>query len=203
MSSLVDPISRLASPWAYVLVALLAALEASAFVGLVVPGELALLTGGFVARQGHAELGVMIVVAVLAGVVGDSAGFELGRRLGPGLRTSRLGRRIGDRRWDRAAAYLKSHGGRAVFLGRFVGVLRALVPALAGASRMRYRRFLPWNVAGALVWGPAMVVLGYLAGSSYRRVEQDVGTAGLVVLLVAAVTGVLVHLAFRHRPSRA
>lgn len=183
-------LSALAGPIAYLAVAALAALEASAFVGLFVPGELALLTGGFIARQGNANLAVMMAVAAAGAMAGDSVGYEIGRRFGSALQASRLGRKVGAQRWERAEAYLRAKGGRAIFGGRFIGVLRALVPAVAGATHMPYRRFLAWNALGALVWAPGTVVAGYLAGSSYRRVERYAGRAGLVLL--GATVGVAV-----------
>jgi undecaprenyl-diphosphatase len=187
-----DWLSSLGGPAAYAVVALLAALEASAFVGLFIPGELALLTGGYIAHEGHAGLALMMAAATAGAVIGDSLGYEIGRRFGPGLQQSRLGRRIGAERWQRAEAYLAAKGGRAVLAGRFVGVLRALVPAVAGTTRMPYRRFLAWNAAGALVWAPGTVLAGYAAGSSYRRVERYAGQAGLVLLGAAAAVAAVV-----------
>ncbi len=201
---MLSSLANLASPWAYVLVGALALLEASAFVGLVVPGETALLVGGFVAYQGRADLWLMMAVAAIGAIVGDSIGYEVGRHLGPALRRSRLGRRVGEQRWARAEAYVERRGGRAVFLGRFVGVLRALVPTLAGVSRMPYRRFVAWNAAGGLVWAPTFVAAGYLAGGSYRRVERYAGQATLVLVVVvamAAAVGTGARWAAQHRPA--
>lgn len=187
-----NSLSALAGPAAYVVVAVLAALEASAFVGLFVPGELALLTGGYIAFSGRANLGIMMAAAAAGAIVGDSVGYEIGRHFGPRLRQSRLGRRVGQDRWERADAYLATKGGRAILAGRFIGVLRALVPAVAGATRMPYRRFVLWNVLGAIVWAPGTVLVGYLAGSSYQRVERYAGRAGLVLLVVLAATAGIV-----------
>ena len=190
IADLLDRLAELASPWGYVIVGVLTLLEASAMIGLVVPGEAALLVGGFLASQNRADLPVMMAVGVVGAIVGDSIGYEIGRHLGPSLRRSRLGRWVGEERWSRAEAYLARHGGRAVFFGRFVGVLRAMVPTLAGLSRMPYRTFLPWNAIGALVWAPGFVLLGYVAGASYHKVAEWTGRAsavllGLVVLVVA------------------
>jgi len=177
-----ESVGSLGGPAAYLVVAALAALEASAFVGLFVPGELALLTGGYIAQQGNANLGLMMAFAAIGAILGDSAGYEIGRHLGPGLQRSRLGQKVGAERWQKAEEYLEKKGGRAILIGRFVGVLRALVPAVAGATRMRYRRFLAWNVLGALIWAPGTVLAGYLAGSSYKRVGHYAGRAGLILL---------------------
>lgn len=174
---------------AYLIIGLLAALEASAFVGLFVPGEVGVLAGGYIAYEGRAELVPMMIVATLGAIIGDSIGYEIGRRLGGSIRRSRLGVKVGEERWTRAEEYLTVKGGRAVFFGRFIGVLRALVPALAGVSRMPYRKFLFWNALGALMWGPSLVGLGYLAGGSYRRVEHYAGRAGWVLLVLVVMFG--------------
>lgn len=194
MTGLLEGLGSLAGPSAYLVVAVMAALEASAFVGLFVPGELAMLAGGYIAFQGRAGLVPMMLVAALGAIVGDSLGYELGRKLGGSMRRSRLGRRVGEERWVRADQYLARKGGRAVFFGRFIGVLRALVPALAGASRMPYRRFLFWNALGGLLWAPSFVGLGYLAGRSYRRVEHYAGRAGLVLLVLVAMVAAIAAL---------
>ena len=200
LQDVVDAIGRLAGPWAYVVIGGLAGAEAAAFVGLVLPGETALIVGGFLAYRGKVNLPVLIAVAVAAAIVGDSIGYEIGRVMGPPLRRSRLGRKVGEERWERAAEYVRAKGGRAVFLGRWVGVLRALVPTLSGMSGMPYRTFLPANVAGALTWAPAAVLVGYAAGESYREVGRAVGGTSLGLAVVVVATIVIVRNR-RHRRS--
>jgi undecaprenyl-diphosphatase len=195
MSGVLEGLGGLASPWAYVVIGLLAAAEAAAFVGLFLPGEAAMLLGGFLAFQGRVGLGWMMAAGALGAVVGDSVGYQLGRVAGQPLKRSRLGRMVGQDRWARGEAYLRAKGGRAVFLGRFVGLLRAVVPALAGMSRMPYRTFLPWNVAGGVIWGPGIILLGYLAGGSYRQVGRLAGRASLLLLGAVVVVGGLVVVA--------
>jgi membrane protein DedA with SNARE-associated domain/membrane-associated phospholipid phosphatase len=193
IDGVLERLADLASPWGYVIVGLLALLEAAAMIGLVVPGEAALLVGGFLASQGKAELPVMMVVGAVGAIVGDSIGYEIGKHLGPSLRRSRLGQWVGEERWARAEDYLRRHGGRAVFFGRFIGVLRALVPTIAGLSGMPYRTFLPWNAIGGLVWAPGFVLLGYAAGGSYHKVATWAGAASTVLLIfVVLVIGVIV-----------
>jgi membrane protein DedA with SNARE-associated domain/membrane-associated phospholipid phosphatase len=192
IEGVLERLADLASPWGYVIVGLLALLEAAAMIGLVVPGEAALLVGGFLASQDKADLRLMMAVGAVGAIVGDSIGYEIGKHLGPSLRRSRLGQWVGDERWARAEDYLRSHGGRAVFFGRFIGVLRALVPTIAGLSGMPYRTFLPWNAIGGLVWAPGFVLLGYAAGGSYHRVATWAGRAStLLLILVALVVGVV------------
>ena len=192
MSGFVDGLLGLSSPWGYLLVGLLASLEAAAFIGLVVPGETAMVFGGVLASSGHAGLVPMMIVASIGAVAGDSIGYAIGRHFGGPMRRSRLGRRIGDQRWQRAEDYVQRRGGAAVFFGRFVTVVRALVPTIAGVTRMPYKTFLPYNVAGGVLWACGFVFVGYLAGDSYRRVEHIVGPAGLLLGAFVVVTGVVV-----------
>jgi membrane protein DedA with SNARE-associated domain len=192
MSRVLEWVQSVAAPWGYVLIGGLALAESAAFVGLVIPGKAALLLGGFLAQRGQLGLPVMVLAAVLGAVVGDSIGYEIGRTVGPRLRRSRLGRRVGERRWQRAERFLAENGGRAVFVGRWVGLLRALVPTLAGMGRRPYGRFLPFNVLGGLTWAPTFVLLGYAAGSSYQRVERIAGRASLILAgIVLVVAGVV------------
>ena len=112
----------------------------------------------------------MIVLVVAVAIVGDTVGYEVGRHAGPRiLRLRILDKRR--RRLDDAQEFLRRRGGWAVFLGRFVAFFRAVMPALAGTSRMRYRRFLAFNAAGGLVWGVGFVLLGYVTGNWEERYE--------------------------------
>jgi membrane-associated protein len=189
----VDWLGPALHPWGYILLAVATMLEASAFVGLFVPGEAALLLGGFLCHEGKLSLPLVIVVAFAGAVVGDSIGSEIGRHGGERLRDTRVGRWIGHERWDKARDMLQHHGGRAVFLGRFVGVVRALVPAVAGDAHLEYRRFLLWNVLGAAVWSTGTVLAGYLAGSAYTVVARWLGWGSLVIAAVVVIGFLTVH----------
>lgn len=194
MSAVVDAVLGLSGIPAYSLIGLLAAGEAAAFVGLFLPAEAALLLGGVLASQGRVSLPVMLAVAVIAAIVGDSIGYEIGRRSGPALKGSRLGRAVGEQRWAKGEAFVERRGGPAVFFGRWIGVLRALVPSLAGMGRMRYPRFLLWNSVGGLLWASTVVLAGYAAGSQYKVVEQLFGRASLLVAGTTVLLGGIVLL---------
>lgn len=156
-----------------------AALECAAFVGLLVPGESIVLLAGFLAAQQLLDLDALIIVGA---IVGDNAGYELGRRLGrPGL--LRYGGRIGmtEKRLKQAERFFDHHGGKAVFLGRFVGFARALVPFIAGSSAMRYRQFLYYNALGALIWAVAFTLLGYGLSASWQVAGRWMGRASAVI----------------------
>ena len=136
----------------------------------------------------------MIVVAVVCAIAGDSVGYEFGRKFGPALRRSRLGRWVGEHRWAKVDGFLHRHGGKAVLLGRLTAVLRALMPSMAGMSGMRYRTFLLWNAIGGLIWAPACVLLGYAFSKSLSTVGQYLTWAPLAILAVGILVYVGLHL---------
>jgi membrane-associated protein len=176
--------------WLYVIAGGLAFAEAAIMVGVVLPGETALLVAGFAAHEGIISLVPMIIVAIVCAIAGDSVGYEVGRAIGPRLQASRLGRFVGEHRWQAGEEFLNRHGGKAVLLGRGTALLRALVPGLAGMARMPYlRTFLPWNAVGGILWGGACVTLGYVFAASLHRVAQYLawGPIPIVVVVVAIV----------------
>ncbi len=181
MSNLLNAILNVNAALAYALVGILVFAEDAIFVGFVLPGETAAVLGGVVASRGNAQLWVMIPLVILAAILGDSVGYEVGKHFGTRLLDSRL---LAKRRTklDRARDFLRRRGGAAVFLGRFIAFFRAVMPALAGTSRMPYRRFLTFNAAGGIVWGTAYVLLGFLAGQSYAAVAKTVGQDSAIVI---------------------
>jgi membrane protein DedA with SNARE-associated domain len=186
VKSIVDSILHLAPIWVYLLVALLVFAEDALFVGFVIPGETAAVIGGVVASQGRVNLGMVIAIVIGAAIIGDTVGYEVGRHVGPRiLRVRILDKRR--KRLDEAQDFLRRRGGIAVFLGRFVAFFRAVMPALAGTSRMPYRRFLAFNAAGGIVWGAGFVLLGYLAGNSYGVVQKYVGRGSAIFVALIAI----------------
>lgn len=188
MSGLVQQLLTVPASVAYVVIAALVFGEAAVFIGFVLPGETVVLLGGVLASTGRISLSVLLVVVVLSAVLGDSAGYEVGRHLGPRVLALRLLRKHRTR-IDNAQAFLRERGGWAVFLGRSTAFLRAVMPGLAGVSRMPYPRFLVFNAAGGLVWGVGVVLLGYFAGSSYARVEQLLGRSSALLAALVVVAG--------------
>jgi membrane-associated protein len=199
MRAILDQVQTLSGPLAYVVIGALVFAEAALFVGFVLPGETAVLLGGVLASTGHLSLGVLLVLVVVAAIVGDSVGFEVGRVLGPRLMGLRPLRRH-QSRLEQAQGYLRRRGGRAVLLGRWTAFLRAVMPALAGASRMHYPTFLKYNAAGGLVWGVGVTLAGYFAGTSYQLVATRLSEVGAAVAAIIVVG--LLYAWHRHRRSQ-
>ena len=201
MDSLIDHILSVPGVLVYVLVGMLVFAEDALFIGFVVPGETAAVLGGVDASRGHVELWLMILIVVVAAIVGDTVGYEIGRQVGPRILRVRILDRH-RRRLDDAQDFLARRGGSAVFLGRFVAFFRAVMPALAGTARMPYRKFLPYNAAGGLLWGTGFVLLGYLAGNSYARVEKAVGRGAALAVLALVVAALLIWRIRKHQADR-
>ena len=198
MSQLVDGLLTVPPLVAYLLITLLVFGEAAIFIGFVLPGETAVDLGGVLAYRHQIDLVTVCLLVVVAAVVGDSVGYEVGRRYGDRVLQVRPLRRHA-RRLDGARAFLRERGASAVFLGRWTAFLRAVMPGLAGVSRMRYRRFLVFNALGGLVWGITFSLVGYLAGDSYHRIEQTIGRGGAVATVIVVLVALVV---WHHRRRR-
>jgi membrane-associated protein len=192
-------LSETLGAWTYALVAGLAFLETGAFVGLVAPGETAIVLGGVVAAQGDADLALMLLIAWPAAALGDLASFLLGRRLGRRFllaRGPRLG--VSAARLERVERFFARHGAKAILLGRFIGLVRAVAPFLAGASGMRLRAFLPWSLLGTAVWVTTFTLAGYAFHESFSAAAGYLTHAALALAVIAAAA-----LAWReHRRAR-
>jgi membrane protein DedA with SNARE-associated domain len=190
VSFVLEKLQSLPTALVYGLVALLVFGEAALFIGFVLPGETAVIVAGVVASQGHVNIVALCILVVVAAVLGDSVGYAVGRRFGGRLiELPMLQRRRPD--LERALEGLRQRGPIYVFIGRFTAFFRAVMPGLAGMSKMHYRRFLIANAAGAALWGVGFTLLGYFAGTALTRIERYASWFGLslLALLIAFFVG--------------
>jgi membrane-associated protein len=194
--------SRTLGGWAYPAVAGFAFVETAAFVGLVAPGETAVVVGGVVAARGEVELLPLIGLVWLAAWAGDLVSFLLGRRLGrPFIVRHGPRLRLGPERLARVERFYARHGGKAVLLGRFAGLVRAVSPFLAGASGLTLRRFLPWSAGGALAWAATFTLVGYGFSESFAESGDTAARIALAIAALAAA-GYVVAVLLRSRSHR-
>lgn len=199
MSAVLDTLAGLPAWLVLLLVFLLPALEAALFLGLVIPGETAVLVGGVVAHAGALPLWAVIAAAITGAAVGDQVGFYVGRRYGSPLLDRLLSQRARTARdIERALSLIRNRGALAVVAGRWVAALRALVPGMAGMSGMSPGRFTVANLVGGSLWATAVAVAGYLAGASYRALERRLGL-GSDILLAIVVVVVVIFVRVRRR----
>lgn len=167
-----------------------------------VPGETALIAAAALASQGHGDIVTIIVAAVAAAVSGAALAYLVGRRWGRGLLTRwSWFERVTHEGVQRSQEFFDRHGSKAVFLGRFVPVLRATLGWLAGVGRMRFSSFLLWNVLGAVAWGCAIGLIAYYLGQAViKAVERDLGIGIAAIAAIVLVIGA-VHMLQRHRTT--
>ena len=207
LEEIIQDLSEGLGAWTYGLVAILAFLETGAFVGLVAPGEFTVILGGAVAGQGDISLPVILTITWIAAFLGDTVSFSLGSKLGRGFLVRHGERvRITEPRLKQVEDYFDRHGGKTIVIGRFIGLVRALAPFIAGTSGMRYRAFAPYSILGTGLWAATFTLIGYFASQSLDEVANIVGR-GLIVFgfFVGAVVGFIAlrrHLRKRENRER-
>jgi membrane protein DedA with SNARE-associated domain/membrane-associated phospholipid phosphatase len=195
LEKILEDVSNALGAWTYLLVGFFAFAETGAFVGLIAPGETVMLLGGAVAGQGATNLYLTIAVAWFCACAGDSTSFFLGRRLGRDF-LMQHGPRFGftNERLSQVEDFFSRHGGKTIFIGRFVGFVRAFAPFIAGSSGMRYRAFFPYSVLGCGLWVSAAVVIGYLFSRSIDTAIKYVGKGALALGTLIVVVAAAVYL---------
>ncbi len=191
LQHLLEEISNTLGAWTYLLVGVFAFAETGAFVGLVVPGETVMLLGGAVAGQGAISIYLLIAVAWFAAWLGDTTSFFIGRRLGREF-VIKHGPRFGisHRRFERVEDYFSRHGGKTIFIGRFISLVRAFAPFIAGSSGMSYRAFVPYSVLGTGLWASAHILVGYFFARSIETAGKYAAKgAFLLATLIVVVAG--------------
>jgi undecaprenyl-diphosphatase len=189
--------------WTYVVVGALAFLETGAFVGLIAPGETFVLLGGAVAGQGVTSIELTIAIVWFAAWAGDTTSFFVGRRLGREFVLKHGPRvKITHERFEQVERYFDKHGGKTILIGRFIGLVRALAPFIAGSSGMRYRAFVPYSVLGTGLWAAAFSLLGYWLSQSLDKAGKIAGTGALIFgTLVAIIVGSIVVSRYLREPE--
>ena len=171
----------------FILLIFLAFAEAAIFIGFFLPGETSLLIGGVLAHSQVWPLWLFIVCAILGAIAGDSVGYKVGKHFGPGIKISRFGRLIGEKRWKLAEHIFNKYHGGAIFFGRAQALLRALIPALAGMHKVPYRTFLKWNAAGGVIFSTIVIVLGYQFANSLQSLEKYLKYWAIIFLLAVVM----------------
>jgi len=185
-----DDLADTLGDWTYLVVSLLAFLETGAFVGLVFPGETAVIVAGAIAGQGETSVVITIALVWFSAWLGDTASFYIGTRLGRGFILKHGSRvRITEERFGQVESYFERHGGKTILVGRFLGLVRALAPFIAGSSGMRYTAFLPYSVLGTGLWAATFSLLGYFLAENIHLAED---IAGRGIFIFGAVVGVVV-----------
>jgi undecaprenyl-diphosphatase len=180
-----DTLNSLLGHYGYAFLFVIVGLES---LGVPLPGETALVTAAAYAALGHLDIRLVVVTAAAAAIAGDSGGYWIGREGGLAL-VRRWGRRIhvNEHHLTMAHAFFERHGGKTVFIGRFVAILRTWAAILAGVAHMPYGEFFLYNATGGIVWAVVFGTLGYVFGRNLPRLEHNIGQASLVLVLLVAL----------------
>jgi membrane protein DedA with SNARE-associated domain/membrane-associated phospholipid phosphatase len=197
LDKLIEDLSQKLGAWTYLLVGALAFLETGAFIGLIAPGEFTVLLGGAVAANGDISLPLIIAITWIAAFSGDSASFFLGAHLGREFLVRHGERfRITPERLEMVDGYFARYGGRTILIGRFIGLVRAIAPFIAGSSKLPYRNFAPYSILGTGLWSLTLLLLGYFFAQSLNTVSKIV-SKGLVVFGIVVGIALAVYLSYR------
>jgi membrane protein DedA with SNARE-associated domain len=171
--------------------------------GVPVPGETILLIAGYFASTGKFNIALVMVIAASGAVIGDNIGFAIGHHFGRNV-LLRIGRFffLTPKRFEHMESYFKRHGNKTILVARFITGLRVFAALLAGASKMPWRLFFIYNVAGAILWSVVITTLGYLFGQSLPLLIKWVGRSGTIMLVAAIVIGIVIWRVQKHRKSK-
>lgn len=155
----------------------------------IAPGEIAVVTGGIAASNGKLNIAAVIAVSAVAAIIGDNIGYVIGRKGGrwvlerPGLFAKQRHNALGMADW-----FFDKHGPKAVFIGRWLPILRVYASWLAGGAKMPWKTFAAWNAAGGIAWALSIGLFGYFVGNAAKSVMQKVGIIGIPIVLIGIIT---------------
>ena len=176
--------------------------ESGLFIGLLLPfpGDTLLFTAGFFAAEGKLPLSWLLLVVIIAAIIGDNVGYQVGKKYGPRVFKKENGIFFRQEHVTRATAFYEKHGGKTVVLARFLPFLRTLAPMMAGVGRMPQRRFVFYNVFGAILWGSGVTLLGYWLGREIPSIDKYLLPVVGVILIFSFAPG-LYHI-FKDKKTR-
>jgi membrane-associated protein len=180
--------------WVYGIVFLIVFIETGVVIMPFLPGDSLLFASGALASLGALNLWVSLIVFFVAAVLGDSLNYEIGHKIGKSIpENSFLGRMVNKERMQKAQDFFNKHGGKTIVIARFMPVIRTFIPFIAGASKMRYKYFVMYNVTGALLWVLVGVFSGYFFGN-IPVVKNNFSTVIIAIIFVSilpAIIGIL------------
>jgi membrane-associated protein len=176
------------------LVCIIVFIETGFFVGFFLPGDSLLVTAGVFAASGQLHISELLILVPLCAIVGDQIGYWIGRKAGQALYNREDSLVFRKRHLQRAHEFYEKYGGKTVILARFVPIIRTFCPPVAGASEMSYGRYLAYDVAGGLLWGGGMILIGYSLGRQVPNISENIHYVIAVVIflsLLPPIIGVL------------
>jgi len=168
-----------------VLVCVIVFVETGMFAGFFLPGDSLLVTAGVFAASGHLKLAELLSVVTLCAIVGDQVGYFIGHRAGAALYRRPDSRFFKKRHLENAHEFYERYGGKTVIFARFIPIIRTFCPPVAGAARMKYARYLAYDICGGFLWVWGMVLVGYTLGRTIPHVEKRIHYVIAAVIVVS------------------
>jgi membrane-associated protein len=179
------------------LVCIIVFVETGLFFGFFLPGDSLLVTAGVLAAGHYLELTPLLGLVSLCAILGDQLGYLIGYRAGKALYKRRDSLFFKKKHLERAHEFYEKYGGKTIVLARFVPIIRTFSAPVAGAARMNYRRYLPIDILGGILWVWSMVLIGYFVGSAVPNVDEHIHIVIAVVVVLSFVPAI--YEAIKHR----
>jgi len=187
----------------YVALAVIVFSETGLMVGFFLPGDSLLVTAGLFAGRGLLRLTMLWLLLIPCAIAGNSTGYAIGRRIGRALFARPSGRLFNRRHLVRTQLFYEQHGGKAVVIAQFLPIFRTFTPVVAGIARMRYRRFIGFNVFGAVLWVGSMTSIGYFLVRIFPGIEKHIELMIIAVVLISFIPGMISGWRARREQKRA
>lgn len=189
LHNLLDPVYWLT--FGYVGLAVIVFAESGLLAGFFLPGDTLLITAGILASQGHLNIFLTLVIVIVAAIIGDSAGYFIGSKVGPKLFTRPDSRFFSQKNLHEAHTFFEKYGAQAIIFARFVPIVRTFIPTIAGVSNLSYKKFLTYNVLGGTLWGLVVTLLGYTLGRVIPNMDHYILPVVIVVMVVSFIPAVI------------
>lgn len=165
--------------------------ESGLFFGFFLPGDSLLFTAGFLASQSILPIFPLLIGCFVAAVVGDSVGYAFGKSVGQALYSRPDSKWFKQKHIEKARHFYENHGPKAIVLARFIPIVRTFAPIVAGAANMSYRKFLSFNIIGALIWAVGLGSLGYFFGSIIPNADRYITPIVIVIILASFLPAII------------
>lgn len=159
--------------------------ESGLLIGFFLPGDTLLFGAGLLASQGEMNVWVLIAAVIAAAIIGDNVGYSIGQKAGPKMFKKQDGILFRQEYIEKAEAFYEKHGGKTIILARFTPIVRTFAPVVAGIGNMSRRRFMVFNVVGAILWATTVILLGYWLGTKIPHLDQYIEVTLLAVVLIS------------------
>lgn len=167
--------------------------ESGLLIGFIFPGDSLLFTAGYMVQQHILPINITLFVVLLfvAAVLGDNVGYAFGNRVGRKLFEKENAKIFKKQHVEKAEAFYQKHGSLTIVLARFVPIVRTFAPIVAGASKMRYRTFVIYNLIGGFLWVSIFTYLGFFAGKALTGAGINIEAAALIIIFISVLPMIL------------